>query len=490
MHHASPMFHYDMFEDCNFRGFQFLVWLMFRDSAKTALARALVVWWIVYEKKHNIGWVGHDLKKAGKNARAIANELQANQKIIRDFKQLYYEDVVTHNKQSRPKTITDFKCENGVFFRALSTKISTRGELEGEFRPDAYVIDDFENDKTKKSFVQTESVIDFLGEMISGVSADCDILFLCNYITKFGSVAFIKKKALNSKNWLVRQVDLIENGQITWPSKFVMTIAEAFAHNSNCEHKKQYVKSIQGMKEDVGSSRFNQENMNIPESDGGMMVLEEWFANGKGHYSKSDIMIDDKGNYYWDTDEGPVKGEVYTAIDPAISKKETSDERAICTIAKFVVPGTVPRQTYYLVLEDKAGRWGVKDFAMALKSTVGKFLPRRTAVENVGVQEAFRELFAMYGISTSPINPDGDKVRRMSRNVADLEFGKVLFPDDGSCDGLKQELIDFTGEDGRPDNRVDAFNYAMQIAKQGGGAEYKDSDDGRTETAGIMEQKF
>jgi len=491
MHQATPMFHYQMFMDCHFKGFQFLMWIMFRDSAKTAIARALVVWWIVYKKKMNIGWIGEVLKKSAKNARAIANELQVNKKIIVDFKQLYYEDVSSSPmKQSKPKVITDFLCENGVFFRALSTQVSTRGELESEWRPDAYVMDDFENDKTKKSFVKTESVLNFMEETIAGAGADCDILFLCNYITKYGSVAWLKKKAHNNPNWLVRQVALIEGGLITWPAKFVMTIAEAMQLNAT-RMKKQFVKSIEQMKMDMGSARFDQENQNIPSSEGGGMVKAAWFERGRGRYRKDQIMMDDKEeNFFWETDDGLVKGKVYTAVDPAISKKESSDDRAIVTIGKFLVPGTTPKQKYYLVLESKAGKWGTKDFAKNLKRTITKFNARKVAVENVGVQEAFRELFAMYDISTSAINPDGDKVRRMMRNVADLEFGKVLFPEDGSCDDLLQELVDFTGEDGRQDNRVDAFNYAMQIAKAGSEDTYKDSESGGTETQGVLEENF
>lgn len=491
MHHASPLFHYQMFQDCNFKGFQFLVWIMFRDSAKTAIARALVVWWIVYEKKHNIGWVGEVLKKAAKNARAIANELQANKKIISDFGQLYYEDTTAvTTKQSRPKVITDFKCENGVFFRALSTQVSTRGELESEWRPDAYILDDFENDKTKGSFLKTRSVINFMEETIAGASADCCFLFLCNFITKYGSVAYLKKKAHKNANWLVRIVRLIENGKITWPSKYVKTKAEAAVINEDCPNKKM-VKSIEQMIEDMGSARFDQENQHIPDSEGGGMIREEWLTNGRASYSKDTLLMDDKEeNFFWETDDGTVKGTVFTAVDPAISKKESSDDRSIVTIARFIVPGTTPKKKFYLVFESKAGKWGTDDFARKLKDTQDKFNPRKTAVENVGVQEAFRDLFAMYGISTQAINPDGDKVRRMSRNVADLEFGRVLFPDDGSCDDLKHELIDFTGEDGKPDNRVDAFNYAMQLAKAGRDTGYKNTEDGGTETGGVMGENF
>lgn len=491
MHHASPLFHYDMFQDCHFSGFQFLVWIMFRDSAKTAIARALVVWWIIYKMKFNIGWVGETTKKAAKNARAIANELQANKKIIADFGQLYYEDHTTQNiKQSKPKVITDFKCENGVFFRALSTQVSTRGELEAEWRPDAYIFDDIENDKTKGSILKTEAVMTFIKETISGASAGCDCLFLCNYITKYGSVEFLRKKANKNKNWRIRIIRLIEKGIITWGAKFVMTKKEAEKINEG-RPKKFRVKSVEQMKEDMGSARFDQENQHIPESEGGGMIKDEWFRNGKGRYSKNKIFMDDQEeNFFWETEDGLIRGSVYTGVDPAVSKKESSDDRAIVSVAKFVIPGEKINKNYYLVFESKAGKWGTQEFAKKLGETQKTLKPRRTAVENVGVQEVFREIFSMYGVSTEAINPDGDKIRRMSKNVADLEFGRVLFPEDGTCDDLLNELIDFTGEDGKADNRVDAFNYAMQLAKMGGNEGYKDSDDGGTETGGIMNQDF
>jgi len=487
MHCATPMFHYQMFLDAHFEGYRYLMWMMFRDSGKTAIARALVVWWIVYKQKRNIGWVGYDLKKASKNARAIANELQANALIIRDFGQLYYEPEMPV-KQSKPKTIHDFLCSNGVYFRALSTQVSTRGELEAEFRPDAYVMDDFENDKTKGSFLKTESVINFMEETISGASVDCDFLFLCNYITKYGSVQHLLKRAHKNKNWCVRKIALIENGQITWPAKFVMTDKEAEKLNEG-RIKKEQVKSVETMKRDMGSARFDQEYLNLPNAEGGNIIKEEWFMNGRGRYEKSDILMDETGNFYWETEERNIRGTVYTASDPAISKKESSDERAIVSVAKFVLAGP-PRQAYYLVFESKAGRWGVQEYGQEMKNTREKLSPRQMGVESNGVQEAFREIFSMYGISTVALNPDTDKVRRMMRNVGDLEYGRVLFPSDGSCDDLLDELISFTGEDGKPDNRVDAFNYAMQMAKTGGIEPYKDTQTETTDSYEAVTQRF
>ena len=115
----SAPFHYDMIQDLE--DFKFLLWIMFRESAKTSLARAFCTWEIVYQKKFNIHWIGHELKKAYKNARAVANELQSNPFIIEDFGQLYYEDKREDNRKSKPKKIEQFVATNGCSFSASST---------------------------------------------------------------------------------------------------------------------------------------------------------------------------------------------------------------------------------------------------------------------------------------------------------------------------------------------------------------------------------
>ena len=74
-----------MYNDLSFEEQQALLWVMFRDSAKTSLARFAVIHAICYGYKKNISWVGHDKEKAGKNIRAVAHQLQANKRIIADF---------------------------------------------------------------------------------------------------------------------------------------------------------------------------------------------------------------------------------------------------------------------------------------------------------------------------------------------------------------------------------------------------------------------
>ena len=487
--HRTPDFHLEMFEDAKFEHQKYLLWVMFRESAKTAIARAFVVWCIVYKKKMNIGWVGSDLRKAAKNARAIANELQVNQKIIQDFDQLYYEDLSSmRNKQSKPKQLLEFKAENGVFFRALSTALSTRGELEDQFRPDLYIFDDIENDKTKKSKVTTQKVISFIEETTTGASVDCDFLFLCNFISKYGSVAHLMNLAKNDPEWKLHKVELIMNGQLVWESRYTQTREQAFLRNKNVQNKKKHIKSVEALRR-LGTSRFMQEFMNQPMSDGEGIVKEIWFDEGRGRFSKNNISQGEDGNWWLQKDGHKMRGVTYTAIDPAISKKETSDERAIVTITRFSVKHGVEKN-YYCVMNCTAGRWSMKDFAKHLDQIVKKYKPQRVGCESNGVQEAFREIFQMYGLSTDPLNPDTDKVRRLQRHSADIEFGVVLFPDDQECDDLLHELFDFSEEMNTPDNRVDAFSYAMQMCKEGGGFYKNEETEESMITGGIMAKKF
>lgn len=486
--HKTPEFHFNMHRQLQNLGdeYNFLLWVMFRDSAKTSLARAFIVWSIIYDKKKNINWIGHDEKKGEKNARAIANELQGNERIINDFGQLYFEQR-QDKKISKPKKLTEFITTNNCLFKTTSTNMSTRGDSEAQFRPDLRVFDDIETDKTKSSPVITKKILNFIGETLSGSSIDCDTLFLCNYITRHGVVANLMKRAKKNKNWLLNIKALYENGEIIWPTKFVQTEKEARKINIKIENRKRHVVSIESKKRDVGTDRFNQEFLNIPISIENTIIKEEWVSNGRAEYSKKNLRNMGR-NWYFAMDGIEYKMDVFTAIDPAISKKETSDERAIVTIGTFFHK----QKKFFIVLDCRAGRWSMKNFAKELKQVRDFWQPQMIGCESNGVQEAFREIFQMYGLSAIALNPDGDKVRRLSRHQADIEFESVLFPDDGSCLDLIMEMITFNGIDNVPDNRVDAFSYSMEMCKRGFAINDKKEDSANEETicGNLMDSKF
>lgn len=446
-----------------------LILIAFRESAKTAFARMFVIYCIVLRRKRNIAWVGHDLKKARKNLLGVSNELQSNRRLIRDFGQLYYEEE-RKEKKSKPKQVEEFVTENGVMVRATSVNISTRGDLFGAHRPDLYILDDLENNEVKASPALREKTIEFLEELFSGISVDAQIISLNNRISKNGVTAWLEMRAKqNPTEYRVYEKKLVENGKTTWPGAWVMTDREAYEHNRRRFDRKKWVRSVESDKRKLGTKTWLQEKQNVPANEGGKIVKREWFKR----YSRERLVQDAKGNFWYTFDGDSVStcGVVYTAIDPAISAKETSDERAMQSGIVFerlikTEYGDEQRIRYYLILPTVAGRWSLKEFGEEVIKQRDAVRPREIGVENNGVQEVFRQSFQLFGISTVPLNPDTDKARRLNQHTGDIEFGSVLFPDDGSTEGLEDELVDFTGASGGKDNRVDAFSYVMQMMKR------------------------
>jgi predicted phage terminase large subunit-like protein len=462
---ASPKFHRQMMKDVEYSDWNAVVWIMFRMSGKTAIARMFIVWCILYKKRLNISWVGSTMKSVEGNMRAIQDELKANELLIRDFGQQYYDEdnKKKEGKTSKPKTQMVFKTENGVYVRGISTSISTRGSLEGAARPDQYVFDDIENDETKRSIKKTDRTRSFIDEVLAGAATNARFLFLCNYITKYGVVEDAKRRCEKSDKWRLRMVPIIDNkGELAWPGRYVYTQAEADAINKTIEDENKHVESIEALQEKMNNPRlFRQEYQNIPNEDEGGLIRDSWIK----YYNKADLEITDR----WVKYRGVVARCVMTGIDPAYSQAKTADDRAIVTIGCFDMPmGESKKRTIYLVLNCQADKWSMDEMAKHIVYDRDKYRPRMIGVESNAVQGLFRELFAYYGISSQALNPDGDKVRRLMRHSADIEFGRVMVPTDGSADTLVAELVRFTGEHGGEDNRVDAFSYAMEMCKRGG----------------------
>lgn len=468
--HEAAKYQKEMAGDLHFDGFKFLLWIMFRGSAKTAWAKIKVVHSIVYKRKRNIAWGGYDVKKAEKQVMSIANELQANKKIVNDFGQLFYEDnITTQKKKSKTKSFSQFMTENGVFVKAISPRQPQRGEVFDQFRPDLYVLDDIENMKTAKSRKVSQSIKDFLEELMGGLSVDAEVLFLGNRVSNKGVVAWLESLASANENWFVREVAVKEKGKIVWPGRYVETKAEAIEINARRPDKKTHVESLEQIRRDLGTSLYFQEMMNRARQIEGAPIKEHWIRK----YQKSRLKRGKKTGslyYHFEGDEKAVKGRVMTAIDPAVGVKETSDDRAICSVACFerkmaVVGGENMTEKFYMVVKERAGKWTLSKFGDQLLEEKSLSMPSLIGCESNGVQTVFRQIFQQRGISVRALNPKGDKMQRLLEHEADFEFGYIMFPDDGSANDLIDELVNFTGEDGRPDNRVDALVYAIKMHK-------------------------
>ena len=251
--------------------FRFLLWIMFRESAKTTIAKVYVVYCIAYRKKRFINWDAYDSSNSEAALFDISTWLQTNRRLIADFGQLFYEDPKMSARYSRMKRVGEFITTNRVKVKAYTTQEGTRGRIFDRFRPDLYIVEDFETSKTVESAPVTAKIIRHIDELKAGLSVDGQVIFLGNYISEVGSVAqMLAEAAANPAAWRVQMVAVEENGEIAWEDKYVRTNDEAAAINKKRE-RKNWVVSLEQLKKDLNASGrkvYEAEMLNNPEAAG------------------------------------------------------------------------------------------------------------------------------------------------------------------------------------------------------------------------------
>lgn len=271
-----PNFHWRWYELLNFFDpksesyFTYLILVAFRDSAKTTLAKIKIVRDICYKRKKLIGYICYEKDKSGEALFDIATWLQTNKLILNDFGDLF-QSAEYDDKRPEKKTINNFVTSNGVRVTAFSIRQSVRGRVFDMERPDCYVIDDFENNLTKKSAVMTKKVIGFMKELMTGLSAGAEVVFLCNKISDSGSVQWLIDTGHKNPDFRKSEVAVIHKGKSNWPAKFVMTDEEAKEINATKQDPGKFVKSLESLKRTMNADNtktFEQEMLNQPHVEG------------------------------------------------------------------------------------------------------------------------------------------------------------------------------------------------------------------------------
>ncbi len=274
--YESPHYHWDFFDDCEklVEGeLRDVLWIAFRESAKTTIAKMFVTWCIVYKKKKYIAWDSYDGTNAESALFDIALTLQTNRKIIRDFGQLYRKRKKFKTKQEQEedeptvKTLGNFITENKIKVERFTTQESARGRISGKNRPDLFIFDDIENTITKESLALTSRIIRHVDEVNSGLQNTGSVLYLGNYISEEGVIAHIKSRLEGKSGKMVRNIKIIENGAPTWPDKYVMTNKQALIKNVAIP-REEHVISLEQKRADLGDTVFNTEMMNDPGKSG------------------------------------------------------------------------------------------------------------------------------------------------------------------------------------------------------------------------------
>lgn len=273
--YKSPKFHKvwcKLFEKLSQGFFKFFVLIAFRESAKTSLSKLYLVWCICYKKRSFANYICYEREAAGDALFDIVTWLQSKDLIIADFGHLFPDEKPLGEKKPEKKSIYNFVTTNGVKVVASGIRKSTRGKIFGNERPDLYIIDDFENNTTKKSSALTRMAIRFFEELIPGLSGDAQVIFPCNKISDTGSVQWLIETSIGNPDWRVSEIPVMDNkGRLYWAAKYVLTDKEKEEKNKNIEDSKKRVVSIESLKRNLNRVRpgiFEQEMMNQPLVEG------------------------------------------------------------------------------------------------------------------------------------------------------------------------------------------------------------------------------
>ncbi len=260
---------------------------MFRESGKTSLTQIYIIWLICYRKYHYINVDSFDKDNAESFIFDIANYLMTNELLVSDFGNLYEEDKATSNKRKEMKRVDKFITTTDIKVEAFSTQTSTRGRKHKHFRPDFFVLDDFETSKTAGSWPMTKKVIEHIDEIRGGTGQGVKKIYLCNFVIETGSVGYLKEKAKNATSMRFRKVDIEMNGEITWPSKFVRTKSEALKINASNPEQKTWVMSLEEKRETLGEAEYQKNMMNNPAATQEIVfdrtIIEKLIEEAKKH---------------------------------------------------------------------------------------------------------------------------------------------------------------------------------------------------------------
>jgi phage terminase large subunit-like protein len=312
-------YHYDMVQDCHdlLDGkIREVVWLMYRESAKTTFAKLFVLYLICTNKRRYINVDSFDKENSERILFDVAFELSNNNRLRADFGALFVrsknlEDV----KQNR---LGNFVTENGIRVEAHSTQESMRGRLHLNQRPDALILDDFETNKTKDSQAYTRQVQNHISEALAGMSPDAFVMYLCNYITEYGNVQFLLNRAKNDVRLRVRNVPVMVDRKISWEAKYALTDDEA---------KETGKVSIEDKQRQLGSQVFSYEMMNLPIDESMAEFKRDWIRR-----ADESVLNNQNTN-------------CFITIDTAVSKKDSADFTGV-TINRITMDNTWYVKTY------------------------------------------------------------------------------------------------------------------------------------------------
>jgi predicted phage terminase large subunit-like protein len=394
----------------------------FRGSAKsTIMTLSYPIWAMVGKaQKKFIVLLSQTQQQSKLILSNIKYELENNELLISDFGP-FYDDA----EEWKANSLVNSKY--GTRITALSSGESIRGLRHKESRPDAIICDDVEDLSLVKTKEGRDKVFNWLtGDVIPAGDMKTKFIIIGNLLHEDSLMMRLKKSITENKfEGVYKEYSLIDTtGKSTWKGKY--------PNFSDLE--KQHINT-------VSESAWQREYLLRIISDEDQVVHPEWI-----HYY--DELPDEKDLSF-----------IATAVDLAISEKETADYTAMVTASLYNYPDG---SKLYIHSNPINKRMSFPDTVEAIKDlsdSLGGVCANKIFIEDVQYQSSLIQELQKDGYPAEGSKPRGqDKRSRLSATTYLIKSGKVLFPRNGAEDLIRQ-LTGFGVE--KHDDLADAFSILI-----------------------------
>lgn len=408
-------------------------WAAPRGHAKsTIMCTIVVLWWICNKLKRFILIVSDTSSQAEAQLQTVITEIEENEALQEDF---HLGPAFDRRGNVVAWRDDEISISNGVTVAAKGAGKSIRGLKKKAYRPDAIIIDDLENEESVRTKFQRDKLESWLLKTLLPLSSkNADVYYIGTILHYDSVLARVMRKAdvWNVKLWRAVGKDL-ETGKFLWDEEHVLWRA--------------YwpLEALLDKKKEIGSISFACEYLNEPMEAGDHPIKQEWFC-------------------YYDPDRLPRERLLLIqTVDPAISKKDSADYSAICTLGWS-------EGCFYLV-DMWRDHVSFNELIKTGKAKFAKYHPMAQGIEAVAFQQAVvQEMVRTSGLPAYPIYRQADKVTRAVGVSVHFENGRVLFPRGAPwLDELELELVQFPA--GENDDMLDALIDAIEAFQPGEVAE-------------------
>lgn len=416
-------FHKDIFRITEDQSNKLACIMAFRGSGKSTIVTFSYTLWAILgiqQKKFAliICQTQAQAKQAMKN---IRNELETNSYLKTD--------LGPFQEESGEWAISSIVFKNtGARIMIASLEQSIRGVRHHEHRPDLIILDDVEDVNSTKTYESRQKNFEwFTREIIPLGDMGTRIIIVGNLLHDDSLVMRLKDRITAKKiDGVFCQFPLLdENEKCLWPGKF------------------DTAEKIEELHRSVASEfAWQQEYLLNPAADEACVIHPSWIK----HYDE--IM------------EAPPKSypAIYTAIDVAISLKDTADYTAMVSakimcygndIKIYILPNPVNERLDFPTMQTRIKK---------LHEFNGNSQYNTIFVESVQAQDFLVQALRGLILPIQGVIPQGDKRERLSLASKFVFNGNILFPRNGAEDLIRQ-LVGFGME--RHDDLADAFSMLI-----------------------------